>query len=73
MIRDLSNTALHMERSHKAMSGALVPCGEPPSSTLSATWQGEPLLYESGALLTRLQADWDKDMWDVSSGEEHAS
>ena len=51
----------------------LCRCGEPPSSTLSATWQGEPLLYESGALLTRLQADWDKDMWDVSSGEEHAS
>lgn len=33
--------------------------------------KGEPLLYQSGALLTRLQADWDKDMWDVCSGEEH--
>merc|ERR1719277_2362915 len=31
----------------------------------------EDALYESGALLTRLQANWEHDAWDVSDGEEH--
>lgn len=28
-------------------------------------------LYESGSLLTRLQAKWERDMWDMSGDEEH--
>lgn len=31
-----------------------------------------PVLFESGALLTRIQAEWEHDMWEISGEEEHA-
>merc|ERR1712194_711080 len=27
--------------------------------------ESEPVLYESGALLTRLQSEWEHDVWDI--------
>merc|ERR1711860_29877 len=31
----------------------------------------DPVLYQSGALLTRLQAEWERDMWEISGEEDH--
>lgn len=36
-----------------------------------AAIEAEPVLYESGALLTRLQARWEHDMWEISGEDEH--
>ncbi|CAK0861302.1 unnamed protein product [Prorocentrum cordatum] len=30
-----------------------------------------PALFESGGLLTRLQAEWERDVWEISGEEEH--
>lgn len=32
---------------------------------------GDYCLYESGALLTRIQATWERDCWEISGEEEH--
>ncbi|CAE7700506.1 DUS1L [Symbiodinium microadriaticum] len=57
-----------VERTRRRIS-ADVGLLDPDKAELPLMTEGEPLLYQSGALLTRLQADWDKDMWDVCSGE----
>eukprot|EP00930_Biecheleria_cincta_P044805 TRINITY_DN30857_c0_g1_i1.p1 TRINITY_DN30857_c0_g1~~TRINITY_DN30857_c0_g1_i1.p1 ORF type:complete len:419 (+),score=75.92 TRINITY_DN30857_c0_g1_i1:167-1423(+) len=36
-----------------------------------AQGQDEPILYHSGALLTRIQAEWSHDMWEITGEEEH--
>jgi len=34
--------------------------------------EGRPVLFESGALLTRLQAEWARDMWEITGEEDYA-
>lgn len=36
-----------------------------------AALEAEPVLYESGALLTRLCARWEHDMWEISGEDDH--